>query len=396
MRRRQTRRGGVGALAPLGAAALLAAVSGTWLSAQAGPEEGTQKITKEPFGAAPDGSPVHRYRLRNRRNTEVEILTYGGIIQSISVPDRGGRRANVVLGFRTLEEYIKDSPFFGCIVGRYANRIARGTFELDGQTYTLATNDGPNALHGGPEGFGKRVWTAEEVHDDASVGLKLSRVSPDGEEHYPGTVHAQVTYLLTNDDALRIDYTATTDKPTIVNLTNHSYFNLAGEGSGTILDHHMRLNAGRYTAVDATSIPTGELAPVDNTPFDFRSSTPIGERIREGFQQLVYGHGYDHNFVLDRSGPDDTSLALAAQVHEPVSGRKLDVYTTEPGIQFYSGNFLDATLVGTSGRMYRQGDGFALETQHFPDSPNHPSFPSTVLRPGQVYRSTTIYKFSHD
>jgi aldose 1-epimerase len=355
------------------------------------------------FGAAamalPDaGANVDVYTLTNTNGMEVKILTYGGIIQSVRVPDKRHDFANVTLGFAGLADYTEtgNSPYFGAIIGRYGNRIAKGMFTLNGTTYNLPINNDPNSLHGGFVGFDKRVWQASEIRDpDGTVGVALTFTSPNGDQGYPGTLSVEVDYRLTNDNEIKIDYKATTDAPTVVNLTNHAYWNLAGEGSGTALDHELRLNADRYTPVDETLIPTGAIDVVAGTPFDFTSSTPIGDRVRDYTnEQLRFGRGYDHNFVLNRSDPNDKSLILAAHVHEPTSDRILDIYTTEPGIQFYSGNFLDGTLIGTSGRTYRQGDGFALETQHYPDSPNHDNFPSTVLNPDQTYTSTTIYKFS--
>ena len=351
-------------------------------------------VEKRPFGETADGTPVEEYTLVNENGVSVGIITYGGIITSINVPDRDGTTENVVLGFDNLDDYLKRNPYFGTITGRYANRIGAASFMLDGETYTLAANNGPNSLHGGEKGFDKKVWTAREVETDEGEALELKYVSADGEEGYPGTLDVTVVYSLTNDNELRVDYTATTDKPTVVNLTSHSYFNLGGDGSGSILDHELMLNASRYTPVDETLIPTGELPDVAGTPFDFREATVIGERIREDDQQIVYGRGYDHNWVLDR--PDDSSLVLAARLSDPESGRIMEIETTEPGIQFYSGNFLDATLVGAAGKLYRQGDGLALETQHFPDSPNKPDFPPVVLRPGETYETTTVHRFLTD
>ena len=348
----------------------------------------------KPYGTMADGQAVEEYTLTNPHGMEVKIITYGGIITSIRVPDRNGTMANVALGFASLEAYLRKNPFFGAITGRYANRIAKGKFTLNGTDYQLPINDGPNALHGGLKGFDKRVWSAEEV--EAGKVLRLSYVSEDGEEGYPGKLEATVTYTLTDENEIRIDYHAVTDAPTIINLTNHSYFNLAGEGTSSIHDHILTLNADRYTPVNETLIPTGELAPVTGTPFDFRLPTVIEAGQRSNHPQIVRARGYDHNFVLNRDDLNDSSLILAARVYEPVHGRVMEVYTTEPGIQFYAGNFVDATLVGSSGRIYRQSDGLALETQHFPDSPNQPDFPSTVLNPDETYQTTTIYKFTTD
>ena len=356
-------------------------------------EAGASGITSEPWGEV-EGEEVTLYTLTNANGMEVKVTNYGGIITSVVVPDRDGNIENVTLGFTTLDDYVAGHPYFGNITGRYANRIARGTFDIDDEDFYLALNNDPNTLHGGEKGFDKHVWSAEVVTGEGEVGVKLSRVSPDMEEGYPGNLDVEVTYTLTDNDEIRVDYHATTDEPTHVNLTNHAYWNLAGEGSGSINDHELTLMAGNYTPVDANLIPTGEIAPVAGTPLDFTMPHPIGERVRDDFEQLLLGRGYDHNFVLDRSSPDDTTLIVAARVVEPVSGRTLEISTTEPGIQFYSGNFLDATEVGAAGKMYRQGDGFALETQHYPDSPNQPEFPSTLLEPDEEFNSTTIYAFS--
>ena len=388
-------RGGIGSRAVRIAVAIaLAAATVGLLGVTASDASGRLDVRRERFGTMPDGTVVHRYILTNGRGMEVKLITYGGAIQSLKVPDRRGRRANVTLGFSTLEGYLNPgNPYFGCITGRYANRIAEGRFTLEGVDYQLAINNPPNHLHGGNVGFDKRVWDAEVVRNDDSVGVRFHRVSPDGEENYPGTLDTTVTYTLNNRNALRMRYQATTDAATIVNLTNHAYWNLAGEGSGDINDHELLLKASHYTPVDPTLIPTGAIDPVAGTPLDFTDSTRIGARIRGSHPQLLIGRGYDHNWVLDRHG---SGLELAARLTDPRSGRVLEVLTDQPGIQFYSGNFLDGTLVGISGRTYRQGDGLALETQHYPDSPNHDNFPSTVLQPGDEYDTTTIYRFSTD
>jgi len=348
------------------------------------------------YGTLSDGQTIEEYTLTNINNMEVKIITYGGIITSIRVPDRNGNMTNVALGFDTLEKYETQNPFFGAITGRYANRIADGKFTLNDTTYTLDVNDGPNSLHGGAKGFDKRVWSAKEITQEGQAGVELSRLSADGEENYPGNLTVTVTYLLTNENELRIDYKATTDATTVVNLTNHSYFNLKGEGEGTIYDHIITLNADGYTPTNATLIPTGVIEPVEGTPFDLRIPKVIGAGERSSHEQILAAKGYDHNFVLNRDRITDGKLGFAARVYEPTSGRMMEVWTTEPGIQFYAGNFIDSTLVGTSGRLYRQSDGFALETQHFPDSPNQPQFPSTVLNPDETYQSTTVYKFGTD
>jgi aldose 1-epimerase len=340
----------------------------------------------------PSGETVELYGLTNAQGMEARISTYGGILISLKTLDRSGALADVVLGHDDLESYVKNnSPFLGALIGRYGNRIGKAQFVLQGTTYKLAANDGPNHLHGGTKGFDKVIWKAEKVDAADGVALVLTYVSADGEEGYPGTLTAKVTYTLTDGNALRIDYEATADKPTIVNLTNHAYFNLKDAGASTILGHELTLNADRFTPVDKTLIPTGELRPVEGTPFDFRQPTAIGARIEQADEQLQFGGGYDHNWVLNRQGD---GLSLAARVHEPGSGRVMEVFTTEPGIQFYCGNFLDGSITGRSGVAYQKRVGLCLETQHYPDSPNKPDFPSTMLEPGQTYHSTTEFRFS--
>jgi aldose 1-epimerase len=345
-------------------------------------------VTATPFGKTPDGRSIQRYTLANQSGMQVRIATWGGTVTNILVPDRTGKLGDVALGFSTIDPYFTKSPYFGAIVGRYANRIAKGRFTLEGKTYQLAKNNGPNALHGGKKGFDKQIWTAEVLSQNPPA-VRFSRLSPDGEENYPGNLKVAVTYTLTDRDELRIQYAAQTDKTTVLNLTNHTYFNLAGAGNGNILGHQIKIHAGKYTPVDATLIPTGEIKAVAGTPMDLRKWTVIGAKI-----QAVGGVpvGYDHNYVLDRCPV--VRPCLAAEVWEPKSGRMLKVYTDQPGIQFYTGNFLDGAITGKGGKVYHQHDAFCLETQHFPDSPNHPGFPSTVLRPGELFKSTTVYKFS--
>ena len=349
------------------------------------------RIERKPFGKTAAGETVELFTFTRAGAPTVAITNLGGHIVSILAPGRDGKVADVTLGHRDFAGYLGDTSYFGSLVGRYANRIAKGRFTLDGKAYTLATNNGPNSLHGGPTGFQKRLWAPKVVSGPEGDALELTYVSKDGEEGYPGTLTAKVVYSLRADGGLVLDYTATTDAPTVVNLTNHAYFNLAGEGEGTILGHEMQLEADAYTPVDATLIPTGEKRDVAGTPFDFRKPVAIGARIDAADEQLKAGGGYDHNYVLrGKSG----ELRLAARVVEPKSGRVLEVLTTEPGIQFYSGNFLDGKVVGTSGKPYVKRGGLCLEAQHFPDSPNQPSFPSAVLRPGQTYRQTTVYRFT--
>jgi aldose 1-epimerase len=347
-------------------------------------------MAKELFGKMPDGTPVYIYTLKNSHGMEARIMTYGGILVSLDVPDKEGKLADVVLGHDSLSQYIPNSPYFGALIGRYGNRIGHAKFTLKGHEYKLPANDGVNTLHGGFKGFDKVVWTVNEEHSKPGKSLALDYVSKDGEQGFPGTLTVEVVYTLTDDNELKLEYKATTDKPTVVNLTHHSYFNLDGAGNGDILKHILYIDADRFTPVDATLIPTGQIESVKGTPFDFTKPTAIGARINEPNQQLKYARGYDFNWVLNKK---DEQLKLAARVEDPASGREMEVYTTEPGIQFYSGNFLDGSGIGKGGKKYNFRYGLCLETQHFPDSPNKPNFPSTELDPGQTYASTTIYKF---
>lgn len=348
-----------------------------------------QNIARAEFGKLPDGRLVDLYTLTNKNGLIIKVTNYGGTVTALSVPDKNGTLTDIVLGFDDLNEYLKATAYFGAIVGRYGNRIAKGKFTIDGITYPLAKNNGPNTLHGGIIGFDKVIWEATEINDRTGVGLKLHYLSKDGEEGFPGNLDITVTYMLTNANEFRIDYKATTDKATPLNLTHHSYFNLAGAGNGDILGHQVIIDAQRYTVVDSTLIPTGELRDVKGTPFDFTQTLAIGAKINELGGKPV---GYDHNYVLNSGG---VKLALAAKVTEPVSGRVMEVYTDQPGVQFYTGNFLDGTIIGKVGKVYNQYYGFCFETQKFPDSPNQPTFPSSILKPGETYKSTTIYKFSN-
>ncbi len=370
-------------LAVIAAATLLA-----WACTPAETEpESMRSLETSEFGAV-DGQPVTLFTLTNASGASVGIIEYGGIVVSLNVPDRDGNLGDVVLGFDTLDAYVTDTPYFGAITGRYANRIAGGKFEIDGTSYELPVNNGPNSLHGGIKGFDKVIWKGTPTA--SGDGVSFAYVSQGGEEGYPGTLEAAVTYTWTDGNELRIDYEASTDKPTVINLTNHSYFNLKDGGASSILDHVLTINASQYTPVDATSIPIGEIASLDGSPLDFREPTAIGARIEEEDEQLGFGAGYDHNYVIDR---DADGLALAATVSEPETGRVMDVLTAEPGVQFYSGNFLDGHHIGKGGVAHQRRSGFCLETQHYPDSPNQPDFPSTVLRPGETYKTTTVYKF---
>jgi len=395
-RRRRQRSIAIG----LGLAAMTAigTAVGTALGAPAAAETASG-FTKAAFGNTSEGKPVEVYTMTNDHGVVVRFLSFGGIITEVQTPDRAGRLGNVVLGLTSVQDYEKDTAYFGALVGRYANRIGAARFSLDDKEYKLAANNGPNSLHGGPKGFSKVVWNVEPGPASADgVRATLSYTSQAGEEGYPGKLDVSVTYTLTNDDALRIDYQASTDADTVVNLTNHTYWNLGGNGAGSITDQQLQIAADRYTPIDATLIPTGELAAVAGTPFDFRTPVPIGARIRSPSPQMLTAHGYDHNLVLNKPSPEGPTPALApaARAYDPESGRILEVLTTEPGMQFYTGNFLDGSVAGSAGSAYRQTDGFALETQHFPDSPNKPAFPTTELKPGQTFRSTTVFRFSTD
>lgn len=349
-------------------------------------------ITATSFGKTADGQNVQIYTLRNRHGMEARISNYGGIVVSLTAPDRNQKFADVALGYNTLDDYMNPPfPYFGAIIGRYGNRIAKGRFTLNGVEYKLAVNNGENHLHGGLKGFDRVIWGAQQRNTAAGPALLLNYVSKDGEEGYPGNLRVTVLYTLTHKNELKIDYTASSDKDTVTNLTHHSYFNLAGEGNGDILDHRVMIKASRFVPTDAGSIPTGELKNVAGTPFDFLSAHTIGERINQDDQQLKFGNGYDHTWVINgRMGV----LRQAASVYEPTTGRVMEVWTTEPGVQFYTGNFLDGSRPGKSGKPYQRRTGFCLETQHYPDSPNRPNFPTTTLRKGATYRSTTIYRFS--
>ena len=349
------------------------------------------QVKKQPFGMMADGQAIDLYTLTNQSGMEASIINYGGIVVTLKTPDRDGKPGDVVLGYDKLDDYLKDTAHFGALIGRYGNRIGKASFTLDGVLYKLPANNGPNTLHGGPKGFDRVVWQGRDVSDAQSQHLELTYLSKDGEEGFPGNLSVTVVYTLTNNNELRIDYSATTDKDTVVNLTNHSYFNLAGQGEGDILGHELTLFADKFTPSDKGLIPTGELRSVEGTPFDFRKPVAIGARIGQNDEQLKIGGGYDHNFVLTSGGG---ALALAARVYEPRKGRVMEVLTTEPGIQFYTGNFLDGGVPGKGGKAYPKRSGLCLETQHFPDSPNHPQFPSTVLRPGGRYQTTTVYRFS--
>lgn len=361
------------------------------MGAYAGETKHKMKTEKQAFGKLPDGTPVDLYTLTNANGVEMKVITYGGIVTSLKTPDRNGKLEDVVLGYDNLQGYLDKTPFFGALIGRYGNRIGGAQFKLNGKTYQLEKNDGDNTLHGGSKGFDKVVWTAKPLKVATGAALELTYLSKDGEEGFPGNLSVRVVYTLTNRNEFKVSYSATTDKTTVANLTQHSYFNLAGGSAANNLGHEVYLNAARFTPVAKGLIPTGELRPVKDTPMDFTKPMTIGARIDDAYDQLQLAGGYDHNWVLNKKG---AGLGLAARVSEPTSGRVMEVWTTEPGIQFYAGNFLDGTITGKDGKVYVKRYGFCLETQHYPDSPNKPSFPSTTLKPGQKYTTTTVYRFS--
>ena len=347
-------------------------------------------MKKDSFGKLPNGDPADLYTLTNSNGVSVSITTYGGRVVALKTPDKKGAVADIVLGFDSLDGYLGDNPYFGALIGRYGNRIGKAQFTLAGKVYKLFANDGPNSLHGGKQGFDKVLWTGADKSTTDTPAVELRYTSKDGEEGYPGTLAGIVTYSLTPQNELKIEYKATTDKPTVLNLTNHTYWNLSGAGEGDVLGHHMMIVASKFTPVDKTLIPTGELKSLDGSPLDFRTATAIGARIDNDDQQLKFGKGYDHNFVCDSTGG---ALARCALVHEPNSGRTMEVLTTQPGVQFYTGNFLDGKIKGKGGKVYAKRGAFCLETQHFPDSPNKPNFPTSELKPGEEYKYTTVYKF---
>jgi aldose 1-epimerase len=359
--------------------------------AQAPAKKGKRDLKREAYGKMPDGTPIERFTLSNANGMQVAVTNFGATVVSIAVPDRNGKVADVTLGMDDLEGYRRQTAFFGALVGRYGNRIAHGAFTLEGKHYQLPKNDGDNTLHGGLQGFNRKAWKANPVSSPDGDAVEMAYTSPDGEEGFPGALSARVVYTLTAKNELKIDYFAKTDKPTVLNLTNHSYFNLAGEGSGDVLQHQVTINASRFTPVNKSLIPTGELKPVAGTPFDFTKGAAIGSRIGQTDEQLQFGRGYDHNWVLEKGSG---GLTKAAEVHEPRTGRIMEVWTTEPGMQFYTGNFLDGSIHGKGGKIYPARSAFCMETQHFPDSPNQPKFPSTELKPGAEYRTTTVYRFS--